>query len=59
MNEFNEMLEHSKSTLELPAVLALLADCAISEEAKEKCRKLEPIQDAEDVRLLQDETEAA
>jgi len=59
MNEINEMLEHSKSTLELPAVLNLLADCAISEEAKEKCRKLEPIVDDEDVRLLQDETEAA
>ena len=55
----NEMIEHSRRTLELPAVLGLLADCAVSEEAKTQCRALLPETDADEVRRLQDETEAA
>ena len=49
----NEMIEHSMHTLELPTVLDLLAECAVSEEAKAQCRQLQPQADAEDVRLLQ------
>ena len=46
-------------TLELHTVLNLLADCAVSEEAKHQCRGLLPQTDADDVRVLQGETEAA
>ena len=46
-------------TLELHTVLNLLADCAVSEEAKQQCRGLLPQTDADDVRVLQGETEAA
>ena len=55
----NEMTEHSMQTLELHTVLNLLADCAVSEEAKQQCRALLPQTDADDVRVLQGETEAA
>lgn len=52
---------HEKSliTLELNRVLELLAEHAVSEEAKEKCRDLRPVTEPDRVRLLQNETSAA
>ena len=54
-----ELYEKSLSKLELSAVLEQLADCAHSENAKEKCRKLLPLDDAEEITLLQGQTSAA
>ena len=51
--------DKSLSTLELPAVLELLAASAASEPGKALCRALRPILDADDVRMLQRETTAA
>lgn len=45
----NEMIEHSMKVLELPAVLSLLADCAVSEEAKIQCLNLRPQTDPTNV----------
>ena len=53
------LYEKSINTLELPAVLQALSACAISAEAKEQCRKLLPVNDADDVRELQEQTSAA
>ena len=55
----NEMIDHSMRTLELHAILEMLAACAVSEEAKTACRALRPASDADDVLVLQKETEAA
>ena len=55
----SELYEKSLSKLELPAVLELLAECAVSEDGKAQCRALRPQTDAEDVCVLQDETAAA
>ncbi len=54
-----ELFEKSLNKLELPAVLERLADCAQSEEGKQRCRKLLPLTDAEEIRLLQEQTTAA
>jgi len=55
----NPLYEKSISTLELPAVLGMLSDCAISQEAKERCCALLPVCDPDDVQELQNETSAA
>lgn len=55
----DELFEKSIRTLELPQVLALLADRATSSAAKERALALQPATDAEDVRRLQEETSAA
>ncbi len=55
----SELYEKSLNKLELPAVLELLAENAVSEEGKAQCRKLRPQTDADDIRLLQEETAAA
>ena len=55
----NALFEKSIRTLELPAVLELLAGQASSAAAKERALALTPLCDAEEVRLLQEETEAA
>ena len=54
-----ELLEKSRVTLELPAVLELLASEAVSEPAKEKARALRPSADIYEVRSRQGETSAA
>ena len=54
-----ELYEKSLTKLELPAVLKLLAERAVSEEGKERCLALRPLDDPDDIRLLQDETAAA
>ena len=54
-----ELFEKSIRTLELPAVLDMLSQRAVSEEAKDRCRKLVPATDAEVVTRLLSETDAA
>ena len=55
----SELFEKSIRTLELPAVLEKLAAKAVSQAAKDRCLKLTPSTDAEEVLRLQDETDAA
>ena len=55
----SELFEKSIRTLELPRVLELLADQAVSAEAKRRCLQLRPETEAEEVLRLQDQTEAA
>ena len=55
----SELFEKSIRTLELPAVLERLAAQAVSDEAKDRARKLFPSTDYDEVCRLQDETEAA
>ncbi len=59
MNVTDELFEKSIRTLELPRVLALLADQAVSQEAKERCAALRPATDEEDVAELLAQTTAA
>lgn len=54
-----ELYEKSLNKLELNTVLDKLAECAHSEEAKERCRKLTPLTGAEEIMLLQQQTSAA
>ena len=54
-----ELLEKSIQTLELPRVLAMLADEAVTEEGKESCRKVRPQTLVSDVSRLQKQTSAA
>ena len=51
--------EKSLNTLELPAVLEMLAKEAVSDSAKERARALTPSDDAATVRRLLDDTSAA
>ena len=55
----SDLFEKSMRTLELPAVLEMLAQRAVSDEAKERCRRLRPSTDPETVSHLLDETDAA
>ena len=55
----SELFEKSIRTLELPAVLEKLAVKAVSQAAKDRCLKLTPSTDAEEVLRLLDETDAA
>ena len=55
----NTLFEKSIRTLELPAVLEMLAALAVSDAAKEKCRGLMPVCDAEEAKRLQEETQCA
>ena len=55
----NELYEKSLHKLELDKVLALLADQACSPAGKEQCLKIEPLNDADEIRLLQKQTSAA
>ena len=55
----NEQYQKSLTKLELDKVLALLADHASSQAAKERCLAVRPLDDAEDIRLLQAQTSAA
>ncbi len=55
----SELFEKSIRTLELPRVLALLADQAVSDEAKRRCENLRPETEPEETERLQDQTEAA
>jgi DNA mismatch repair protein MutS2 len=55
----SELFEKSIRTLELPSVLQLLAEKAVSDAAKEKALRLLPTTDADDVLRALDETDAA
>ena len=55
----NKQYQKSLTKLELDKVLALLADHASSPAAKERCLAVRPLDDAEDIRLLQAQTSAA
>ena len=55
----SELFEKSIRTLELPAVLEKLAAKAVSQAAKDRCLKLTPSADVEEVLRLLDETDAA
>ena len=55
----NTLFEKSISTLELPAVLEMLAALAVSDAAKEKCRNLTPVCELEEALHLQAETQSA
>ncbi len=54
-----ELYEKSLKKLELDVVLEQLASCANSEEAKERCCALRPLEDAEEIQILQQQTTAA
>ena len=55
----SDLFEKSIHTLELPRVLELLAEQAVTDEGKERCRKLRPFTDVDDVARAQAETTAA
>lgn len=59
MDEFSELYLKSINKLELGAVLAKLAESAVSEEAKEQCLALQPLSDADEIAALQEQTSAA
>ena len=54
-----DQFEKSMETLELPRVLSLLADQAVTEEGKERARRLRPETDPAEVALRLQETTAA
>ena len=55
----SELFEKSIQTLELPRVLELLSQCAVTQEGKERCLQLRPMTDPEEVARAQEETTAA
>ena len=55
----NELFEKSIHTLELPRVLAMLADEAVTEEGKETCQATRPCAYRSEVARLQGQTSAA
>ncbi len=54
-----ELLEKSMRTLELPRVLELLSECAVTEEGKARCLALTPMTDPDEVSAALSETSAA
>ena len=54
-----DLFEKSIQTLELPRVLELLADQAVSQEGKDRALTLRPMTDPDDVGRAQEETTAA
>ena len=54
-----DLFEKSIETLELPRVLDLLADQAVTQEGKERARRLRPETDLEEVAQRLKETTAA
>ncbi|MCF2596166.1 endonuclease MutS2 [Pseudoflavonifractor phocaeensis] len=55
----SELFEKSIQILELPRVLERLADCAVTDEGRERCLALRPMTDLDDVERAQKETSAA
>ena len=55
----NELYEKSLRKLELDKVLALLAEHAGSGAGQERCLQLLPLDDADEIRVLQKQTSAA
>ena len=54
-----ELYEKSLHKLELDRVLEMLTESAVSGEAKDRCRRLSPVTDLEDVLALQQQTSDA
>ena len=54
-----DLFEKSILTLELPRVLEMLADQAVTQEGKERAVALRPMTDVDDVQRAQEETSAA
>ena len=55
----SELFDKSIRTLELPRVLVLLAEQAVSAEAKDRCLRVRPETEPEEVLRLLDQTDAA
>ena len=55
----SDLFDKSIRTLELPAVLELLSEQAVSAEAKRRARGLRPETEPEEVLRLLDQTDAA
>ena len=55
----NDLFEKSIQLLELPQVLAMLAEQAVTQEGKERCAALRPFTEEDDVARAQEETTAA
>ena len=55
----NDLFEKSIQTLELPQVLNLLSNCAVTQEGRERALTLRPMTDLDDVARAQAETSAA
>ena len=55
----SQLFEKSMQTLELPKVLELLRDCAVTQEGRENALNLRPMTDMDDVLRAQQETTAA
>lgn len=55
----SELFDKSIKTLELPAVLKMLSEQTNSAESREKALAIVPQTDVDDVKRLQDETDAA
>ncbi len=55
----SELYTKSMKKLELDAVLRQLSEQAVSQEAKARCLAYEPLQDAAEIRILQQQTSAA
>lgn len=55
----SELFEKSMGTLELPRVLELLSDCAMTQEGRERARDIRPMTDMDEVQRAQEETSAA
>ena len=55
----SNLFEKSMNTLELPKVLAMLAECAVTLEGKERCAATRPMTDPDDVQRALEETSAA
>ena len=55
----SELFDKSIRTLELPRVLQLLSDQAVSTEAKERALRVRPETETEEVLRLLDQTDAA
>ena len=55
----SELFDKSIRTLELPRVLQLLSEQAVSAEAKERAQRIRPETEAEEVLRLLDQTDAA
>jgi len=55
----SELFDKSIRTLELPRVLQLLSDQAVSAEGKQRCLRLQPETEPEEVLRLLDQTDAA
>ncbi|MEA4932566.1 MAG: endonuclease MutS2, partial [Lawsonibacter sp.] len=55
----SDLMEKSIQTLELPRVLELLADCAVTDEGRQRALTLRPMTDLDDMERAQKETSEA